>query len=581
VFLFVHLYKNQPLQLKRIALVILLVLTVNTIKSQTKGLLFFSDSNLERICFKSNQKLDSSGIIAAFHQCLNEYHQQGYLEARVDSIASDATILKAHAFLGSRYRWTKLVSDSLSNYWFSSSGVKIEDFVGEPIRPFQLQQVSSKTLKHLEQIGFPFARVEITSASIQDSLLNAKISVVSGPRIILDTLYIKGSVSVSRRFIESLLGFRSGKLYNESDLQKYDSKIAKTGFLKIVRPTEVEFIPGKARIYTYLENRKTSQFSGFVGFSSDPNSNPSLKLTGDVNLNLINSFKQGETNTLKWQALSEGSQRLNFSSSWPYLFGSSIGLTSRFKMHRSDTLFININPQVEANFELGNDFGIGLGFDYRSSLATSTVANLNSVKNALYKVALSFRSKPLNPFERKIFWASAEVGVGSRQVIISTQSGNNKSVVGEVRFDSQGNFPLFSQRLALGLKVKGEALIHLQSQGAIIRFMDNEIYRIGGYGSLRGFAEETIFTKNYAVATLELQYKIASSMNFYVFFDQASVVGYGSNFEKQIWPFGTGFGIHLFSVGGEIDIIYALGSGLGQNLALKDSKIHIGYTAYF
>jgi hemolysin activation/secretion protein len=126
--------------------------------------------------------------------------------------------------------------------------------------------------------------------------------------------------------------------------------------------------------------------------------------------------------------------------------------------------------------------------------------------------------------------------------------------------------------------MNGRRLAHINSAESAV-FFENEIYRIGGFGSLRGFNQESILTPAYIISTVEMQLRMAGTINTYLFFDQGLVKGY-DNPDIQV-PFGTGFGIQIASAGGLVNISYALGNGMGESMKFSNAKIHLGFTASF
>lgn len=565
---------------KRIILSFLVLLLALTSIAQVQGTFVFSDSPKTTSCFSLVSSPDSLTLHSLFSRCLGEFHRSGFLEARIDSFSLDTTHVFAFGHLGQQYQLVKIYPDSLTAIWLSRVGSSWNNFKGSPINTELLGQISLRAIKKLEDSGYPFAQVKYSNSSITANLLSIDMSIITGSLITLDTLYIKGDIKLSRKFIEAFLGYTKGQPYNETVLSGYDQRLRSLSFVRVVRPTEVEFIPGKARVYTYLSGQNANQFYGLIGFSSDNGDKPKIRFTGDVKLSLANVFRQGEQNSIRWQALPEGTQRLNVASSWSYLNGTNFGLESQFNLYRRDTSYININPKIDAIFAFGSGSSIGVGFDYRSSASLSTSIGVEDFKTFLYTLSLKLGSTPYAIFPEKAFYVSAGVGVGSRQVGKQGDAEYNQSEIGEARFSVTSFSPVITNRLVLKTKVQGQALGFI-SRGTSTSLMQNEMYRIGGHENLRGFNQESINTSMYAVASIELQQRVQQQMNLFIFFDQGIVRGINHNPPKVYWPRGLGFGVQLATTGGIVSFSYALGQGYGESLEVKNSKVHIGFTALF
>jgi hemolysin activation/secretion protein len=109
----------------------------------------------------------------------------------------------------------------------------------------------------------------------------------------------------------------------------------------------------------------------------------------------------------------------------------------------------------------------------------------------------------------------------------------------------------------------------------------NEWYHIGGFHLLRGFDEWSIAASHYDVLSLELHYLLTPYAYAMIFSDNAYVQQRSVNENESDFPFGFGAGFQLQTKAGIFSIAAALGRSKGQELALKNAKIHIGYVNYF
>lgn len=565
--------------LVRVSSTIVSILFVFAVNAQVQGLLVFSDSDLVKECYSSKLSLDTLSVHANFSRCIASLHGEGYLEARIDSISISTTQLMAYGHLGKMYQWARIAADSVSQRWLQRAGVKPSRFLDKPLSPKLVGDLGNQVTTFLEDNGFPFASVTHSELQIHDNHFHSNLSINPGPLIRLDTLYLMGDAKISRGFIEQYLGFSRDAMYSESQLRAYDSKLQALPFVTSIRPVEVEFTPGRARVYTYLTNQQASQFSGILGFSSKPDENPRLRFTGDLNLQLLNVFGRGESNSLQWQAFDQGTQRLKVSSEWHYLFGSSIGVSSHFNLFRRDTSYINVNPKVSFNFPFSSGV-VSLGFDYRSSSATSLANGIGNTSTFLYTAALTI-GQPLDlVLPIKGYRAGATFAVGQRKEGEGVNSSNGSSVVGEISVDIVGYHPIYNDWLVLKAAMHGQVLNRISSD-ALGAFYENELYRIGGFGSLRGFNQETIITPAYSIAQAELQFRVERSLNVFLFYDQGLLSIMDQDVSTIQSPYGTGFGFQLASAGGVFSMSYALGNGMGETLNFRNAKLHIGFTARF
>jgi outer membrane protein assembly factor BamA len=112
-------------------------------------------------------------------------------------------------------------------------------------------------------------------------------------------------------------------------------------------------------------------------------------------------------------------------------------------------------------------------------------------------------------------------------------------------------------------------------------YFRNEMFQLGGYRSLRGFDEESIFANRYAVVTIEYRYLVDLNSYFFGFTD----VGY-THFRNERSSFSNGYlglgaGMASQTKQGIFNISYAVGKRDDLKFNLRQSKIHLGYTSFF
>jgi hemolysin activation/secretion protein len=109
----------------------------------------------------------------------------------------------------------------------------------------------------------------------------------------------------------------------------------------------------------------------------------------------------------------------------------------------------------------------------------------------------------------------------------------------------------------------------------------NELYQIGGFRLLRGFDEQSIFTNQYHVVSLELRLLLDQNSYFYLFSDNAYVESSFNGFSKSDFYNGFGLGTTLETKSGLFTISYGLGRNSENPIQFRQSKIHFGYVALF
>jgi hemolysin activation/secretion protein len=109
----------------------------------------------------------------------------------------------------------------------------------------------------------------------------------------------------------------------------------------------------------------------------------------------------------------------------------------------------------------------------------------------------------------------------------------------------------------------------------------NELYRIGGLRTLRGFDEESLYASAFTIINIEARYLFERNSFVSLFWNggwyESEIVS-SYNSDK---PWGFGAGISFDSQAGIFSLYYALGKESGNPIDLKKAKIHFGYTSLF
>ncbi len=548
--------------------------------SQTRSVnIVFSDFGKTQKC--KIFKIDSISINNSLNKCLIELHNKGYLAARIDSVRFVSTDLRAWATLGTRYNWDVSSPNSTLNFWLKNSGQPYKRFKTKPVNSFDIAEVSEKLVLTLENNGYPFAKVATKVQQVDSSLLAINFTLQQGPYIYWDTIVVKGDARISHRFINRYVDFPKSKAYSEVFLNQINSKIAELPYLSSIRKAEVEFLSKTANLYLYITNRKANRFSGVIGVSSDKSSSSGIKFTGDLNLTLWNSFRNGEYILVKWAGLGEGTQNLNTIVRVPFIAASSIGFEVGFNMHKQDSSFLNINPRGAFTFKSFGGLITSLGVELKKSntLITQNSATTRNYSTVLYSLSFQNGEGFANEFPQPGFFYNSSFAAGRQNYI---QSGTTKRrSLSNAHAQFSYTFPLVTEFLLVRIASTGQAMFELSKSAETVEFTENELYRLGGAENLRGFNQESILTDKFVIGTVELHLVAKQAASIFIFTDMARISQLTNSINTISWASGVGVGTLLNTRNGILNFNLAMGNGFGQKFSFRDSKVHIGYIAGF
>ena len=109
----------------------------------------------------------------------------------------------------------------------------------------------------------------------------------------------------------------------------------------------------------------------------------------------------------------------------------------------------------------------------------------------------------------------------------------------------------------------------------------NELFRIGGLVSLRGFDEESINASAYLIPTVEYRYLFDKNSALFLFANAAYYENVSRNYRIFDRPFGFGSGIFFETKAGIFSLTYALGKQFNNPILIRNGKIHFGLVSVF
>jgi len=531
---------------------------------------------------------DSIQAYRMLRDYLGEMQGMGYLAASADSILFDSAGARAYIWSGPRLSWGNLSLDSISPEALRNTRIRPGKFKGRFVEADRIADARSKLVAWYEDRGYPFVSVQIENARIRGNRIEGELRVEPSGLFLVDSLLIKGDVKVQPSYLQKLTGIIPGQPYSEKNIRNISSRIRETMFLEEIRPPELEFFEGGVDVYTYLEKRKSSRFNGIIGMLPEYEKTGRLLVTGELDLQLVNTLGYGESFYFGWRSPQPRSQELEIDVGWPYLFSTGFGMGITFDLLKQDTSYLSLNPVLDLRFFLGGGSYLHAFIDHFSSSLISTSSLQNAVtlppsadvSGSLYGLGLRYSSLdyPLNPSRG---WdIEAGLGMGSRRIR------KNSSLPQQVYEGVDLNTTKLrsTARISFFQPLAGRFVLHLSGKAGYLRndyLFENELFRLGGMNSFRGVDENSILASGYGFGTFETRFLFEQGSAIYLFLD-------GGYYEKALedefvsdTPLGFGAGLQLNTAAGIFLLNYALGRQFDNPLNIGKAKIHIGYQNRF
>lgn len=525
---------------------------------------------------------------AALEQLLSFCREKGMLSATIDSVLEKGDTLLAWLDTGPVYRWARLARGNVEEEACSYSGFREKLFRNSVFNPRQVAKLMNRMLRYYQNNGYAFARISFDSVYCIDHVFSARLHAMPGDRFQIDSLNYRGDARISERYLQNYLGINPGDIYNEELITAMNTRLREIPFVQMSRPADV-FLTGKsALIRLYLNDKNASNFSGIVGFLPNSAQDGKLLLTGEASLKVRNGLGRGESIDAEWRRLQQATQSLSVGLAWPFLFNLPFGFSGAFSLYKKDTAFISVQPNLGIQYLMrGTDY-LKLYFEARNSslLSTRGLSNISALPDyadigtSLYGLEANITRLDYRFNPRKGYRLISRVSAGSRKIRKNVavnplvyEGLRLNSIQVNAMLDADLFVPLFRRAtFNTGLMASW-----LESPS----LFENELPRIGGINSLRGFNEESIFAASYAILNLEYRYLMDENAFIFVFVNGAWYENKAVNRNISDTPYGLGAGISFETKAGIFSLSYALGSEKGNPVQFRSAKVHFGLTSLF
>ena len=511
----------------------------------------------------------------------------GYIASSIDSVKHEKSNHIAYLSIGNIYQWTKLRHQKQDAEVISKLGYGERFFTKRPFKYKELSTFLEKIVTHYENNGYPFALVKLDSLSFNDEQIQASLNIQKNIFIKLDSLIQEGNTVVKPKFLHRYLGIKDGMPYNEALFLSVSKKLKQLPFLTEKTAPVLRLTDKQNKLYLFLNKRNASQFDGIVGIL--PSDNEKTVFTGDVKIKLINTiFKSGETFDINWRRLQTQTQDLKALVSYPYIAGLPIGSDYAIKLYKKDTSFIDINHSLGLHYYFSGLNHIKAFYKQRNANLISVAGLSNAtvlpdyadVITKSYGLAFIVEKMDYKFNPHKGFAANIQAAVGNRQIRrnpkINDLAYSNLSL-------KTSQYQIESQLTGYVNVYKHHVLKIATQFGSILgnTIYKNELFRIGGLRTMRGFDEESIYASTYIIPTIEYRFLFEKNSNIFLFAEGAWYENNNAQSFNDDTPMSVGAGINFETKAGIFNLSYGLGKQQGNNFDLRTGKIHAGLTALF
>jgi len=519
-----------------------------------------------------------------------QYHQHGYLLARIDSVevktSRDSGFIDLNIWLfeGEQVRVGRIEIIGVEKNILQNISGLLETRAGRIFNDEILQQDVKQILLFLENRGHPLSQVEIKSLLLCQEGRHPRIDIIlrveEGPLVTIASIVIKGNTLTRNKVILRETRLKTGNLYNQQEIMSARGNLQKLGYFKNVAEPEIAFVKDKAILTFNVKEGNANTIDGVIGYSPPVRAEGRGYFTGRLLFTFPNLFGTGRFLEAYWEKKDQYSQSMRFGYQEPWLFSLPLNIGTRFRQDIRDTTYVEREWRFSMEYLPWSSFSISLGAGEKDILPDSLgsiLYNLAQTKSLLLTLGVDYNTlnDPLNPRRgvryHTIFTTGRKRNLGP-DFLRKQQNWKANVNTKRIQVDAETVVPTFGHQVFYfgfhGAEVKsGEPFVPLSDQ-----------VRFGGARTLRGYREDAFRGTLVAWTNMEYRYLLGRYSRVFLFLD----VGMYQRKEKESGlikgtKIGYGFGVRLGTRVG----LFGIDFGLGQRDSLMQAKVHVGLVNKF
>ena len=496
--------------------------------------------------YHTKKHLQKKDALDEIDRILQQVKKRGFFTARIDSISKTNKELIAYLDLGKKINEIIIVTKKDNTNGIIDSGIN-----SIKIKTREFSDLTNQLLEQIDRKGNSFSEITYVNPLLKNDTLFLEMKISNSSSRKIDKVITRGYEDFPKKFISKYFLINKNTIFSKQKLNQVSALSNKLDFIKEKKAPEVLFKKDSTHLYLFLDKIGTSSFDGLVNFSSKENGK-GLLLNGNLDLKLNNTFNTGEKFEIIWNKVSDEKTDFKINSYVPYILNSKFSTTLEFYLYRQDSTFINTNFELKTDYSINqkshasilyssekSNYLLGLGYE----LKKSSTSNLYKYKNGL----------------------NLNLTIGKRKT--DTES------INQLKF----HFSAFAN-----VQINNRGYLNIKNESGLLtskNYLLNELFRIGGANSIRGYNEQSIFTNGYSYSNIEFRYSLDTSSYLYSITDLGVYKENTTNKIKKLLGIGAGYQFRINN--NLVNLGYVISTNSSTNAKLNSSRLVVRWTSFF
>ena len=511
--------------------------------------------------YHTKKHLQKKDALDEIDRILQQVKKRGFFTARIDSISKTNKELIAYLDLGKKINEIIIVTKKDNTNGIIDSGIN-----SIKIKTREFSDLTNQLLEQIDRKGNSFSEITYVNPLLKNDTLFLEMKISNSSSRKIDKVITRGYEDFPKKFISKYFLINKNTIFSKQKLNQVSALSNKLDFIKEKKAPEVLFKKDSTHLYLFLDKIGTSSFDGLVNFSSKENGK-GLLLNGNLDLKLNNTFNTGEKFEIIWNKVSDEKTDFKINSYVPYLFNSKFSTTLEFYLYRQDSTFINTNFELKTDYLINQKSHASILYSSEKSNYLLNISNNDLASYSNYFIGLGYelkKSSTSNLYKYKN-GLNLNLTIGKRKT--DTES------INQLKF----HFSAFAN-----IQINNRGYLNIKNESGLLtskNYLLNELFRIGGANSIRGYNEQSLFTDGYSYSNIEFRYSLDTSSYLYSITDLRGYIENTTNKIKKLLGIGAGYQFRINN--NLVNLGYVISTNSSTNAKLNSSRLVVRWTSFF
>ena len=511
--------------------------------------------------YHTKKHLQKKDALDEIDRILQQVKKRGFFTARIDSISKTNKELIAYLDLGKKINEIIIVTKKDNTNGIIDSGI---DSIKIKTREFS--DLTNQLLEQIDRKGNSFSEITYVNPLLKNDTLFLEMKISNSSSRKIDKVITRGYEDFPKKFITKYFLIDKNTVFSKQKLNQVSALSNKLDFIKEKKAPEVLFKKDSTHLYLFLDKIGTSSFDGLVNFSSKENGK-GLLLNGNLDLKLNNTFNTGEKFEIIWNKVSDEKTDFKINSYVPYILNSKFSTTLEFYLYRQDSTFINTNFELKTDYSINQKSHASILYSSEKSNYLLDISNNDLASYSNYFIGLGYelkKSSTSNLYKYKN-GLNLNLTIGKRKT--------DRESINQLKF----HFSAFAN-----VQINNRGYLNIKNESGLLtskNYLLNELFRIGGANSIRGYNEQSIFTNGYSYSNIEFRYSLDTSSYLYSITDLGVYKENTTNKIKKLLGIGAGYQFRINN--NLVNLGYVISTNSSTNAKLNSSRLVVRWTSFF